>query len=185
MNCIRCNKEVEAVLEQEKLCKQCFLENIENRVRKTLKQFYLTKGNKIMILNDGTIEAVVTDYVFRKITAQIPLIIETKNKTDVNLETEQKKYTAIVVPWDLDDETSSFIDTMINNKQLEQTKTIKLLQNIYDTEIRIYADLNNFTYTEHEKTKIHKALEAMEKGHPGIEIAMLNTIKKFKEQKTT
>jgi len=184
MNCIRCGKEVETVLEQEKLCKPCFLENIEHRTKKTVKQFSLTKGNKILILDDASKEAVVSDYLFRKITTQIPLTIETKKKDSINLEKEQKSYTAIVVPWDLDDETASFIDTMINNKNIEPTKTIKLLQNIYDREARIYADLNNFTYTEHEKTKVHKALETMEQGHPGIQISMLNAIKKFKDHKT-
>ena len=184
MQCIRCSKETETVLEQEKLCKQCFFENIEHRARKTLKQFSLTKGNKILIIADGTKESIVSDYIFRKITAQIPLIIHTKKKDALQLETEQKNYTAVVVPWDLDDETASFIDTMINNKEIEKTKTIKLLQNIYDKEIKLYADLNNFTYAEQEKTKIHKALEALEKGHPGTELAMLNAIKNFEQNKS-
>lgn len=182
MNCIRCKKEIEEIMGTEKTCQTCFLELIENRARKTLSKQKLQKDDKILILEDKTKEFAVTNYLFRKIMANVPLKIEVKQKELTDLEKAKKEYTAVVVPADMDDEAERLITTMVNNGKLENDDTIKLLQNVYDREVKLFADIKKFTYAEQEKSKVQKALNKIEEKYPNSEFAILQSIKAMQKK---
>ncbi len=181
MKCIRCTKEVEYEMPNQELCQTCFLELIESRAKKALSKQNLKKGDKILIIDDGSKEFLVGEYLFRKLMQKVPIVIEIKKKDAINLENAQKEYTAIILPQDMDDEAESLIDAMINNKTLQKNKIINVLQNVYDREVKIFADIKKFKYTEQEKSKIQNALNKIEQKYPQAQFAMVQNIKALKK----
>lgn len=182
MKCARCTKEIEKNMPQDGVCQNCFLELIEHRAKKALSKQNLKKGDKILIIDDGSKEFYAADFLFRKLMDKVPLTIDTKKKETVDVEKAQKEYTAIIVPQDMDDAAETLIIAMINNKQLKKDKTINVLENIYDREVKLFADIKKFKYTEQEQSDIKKALNKIETKHPNSEFAMLQSLKAMKNK---
>jgi len=183
MKCARCQKEVEKNMPQDGMCQNCFVDLVENRARKALSGKNLKKGDKILIVDDGSKEFIVGEYLFKKILEKIPLTINVKKKDKIDLEKAQKEYTAIILPQDMDDEAETLITAMIENKPLQKEKIINVLQNVYDKEVKLYADIHKFDYLEQEKGKIQKAISKIEKSYPQVQFAIVQSIKSMQKKK--
>lgn len=182
MECARCKKTVEEKLEQQQLCQDCFVELIEQRTRKTLAKKGLKKGDKILIIDDGSKEFIVGEYLFRKIIEKVPLTIEIKKKEETDIEKARQEYTAIILPRDMDDEAETLLLAMINNIPLQKDNTINVLEKVYDEEVKIFADIKKFNYKEQEKSHIKKSLETIKQKYPQAEFALMQHIKAIKGQ---
>ena len=94
MKCQKCSKQATIILNHSPspLCKNCFLKQIEKRVRKEIRTKKLfSKDDKILIIDDNSPTAAVTKYLVAKITKHF------KPKIDIayELPPKSKQYTNI------------------------------------------------------------------------------------------
>lgn len=177
MKCARCPREIEPLMPHEGLCQNCFLDAVEHRTKKALRDCTINKGDTILIIDDNSKESAVSKYLFKKLIDKLPVTILIKKKEIIDLEQAQKEYHHIIIPWDMDDEAETFITNMVNNTPATPSSLIKLLINVYDKEVKLYADIKKFAYTEKEKSKMQNALTTIEQKYPRSQFALLNSIK--------
>lgn len=182
MECIKCRRKAGISLRHMgNLCRSCFLEIVEKRVRKELRTKRLIRKNDlILMVDDGSKEFVVGGYLLKNIIKNLPVKIDIK-KSSKNTE----KYNKIIIPWSLDDEAEEFLDALFNKKkkQKQNKKIIKLLINLSDEEIKLFAKIKGFKYKKRPKSKIKKMLDLLEKRYPGYKFSLLNSTKALSSDK--
>lgn len=182
MKCIKCNKPSTLNLKHiGVLCRNCFLKVIEKRVRKCLRtQNPIKKNDKILVINNESKEFAVGDYLLNSILKGLPVEITIKKSKTLNLPAKTTgKYNKIIIPWSLDDEDAEFIGFLFdkNPKTRFSKKSIKLLKNISEDEIILFAKIKRFKYKEKKKSGIKKMLDNVENKYPGYKFSLLNSIK--------
>lgn len=176
MSCSKCpGKAVYENKNTGNLCSSCFLDMIEKRIRKELKNSgWLNKNEKVLILDDNSLEANVTEDLFKKAIGSLPLQIE--KSTDLN-----ENYNHVILPWSLERETNGFLDELFNSKKSEKAKTkyIKLLKSVSEEEIILIAKVKNIQgkLKGNERDYVSK----LEKKYPGSKLALVKAVEEFKE----
>ncbi len=178
MECIKCGKK--SVSEYLRLCRGCFLEVIEKRVRKEFRMKELVKRNDfLLILDDGTYNAKNLIYLFRKIIGKMPVSLKTKKGKYI----PGKKINfdgKIMVPWNLDDEAVLFLRCFFEKKKIENIgnyeNIIKPLVVITDDESRQFARIMKFDFKDKKKDKVNDFLNSMEKRYPGTKFGIKKSI---------
>ncbi len=183
MLCQKCRKkESNPETHLSSLCNGCFLEQIEKRVRKELRENdWVKKNERILLVKDNSKEFFVTECLFNSILKEFPLNVETV-ETEI-LSDKLDKYDKILIPWDMDDEISIFLNEIFNNERYGKApdKIIKLLKNVSDKEVELFAKLKGFTFGQKNKTPLQEAMNLLEKKYPGSKFALLNAQKQIKE----
>ncbi len=192
MNCFKCKKKAASIRLGHvpgRLCDGCFLKLIEKRVRKEVRLRKLfSRKDHILILNDKTKESLVSQYLLRSILKHLPvtfLVFEVENRFNIS---EKKLKTIvktdavnkIVLPWSLEDEVEYFLSKMFGKLEFEKPKKplrIKLLRNVSDKEIEIFAKIKGFKYKKSKpyNKDIREMLNKLEKKHPEIKFSVLKS----------
>lgn len=179
MSCSKCpGKAVYENKNTGNLCSSCFLDMIEKRIRKELKNSgWLNKNEKVLILDDNSLEANVTEDLFKKAIGSLPLQIE--KSTDLN-----ENYNHVILPWSLERETNGFLSGLFtgNNKNVEEKqmpKCIKLLKSISEEEIELIAKIKNISGKLKGTEKNY--VSQLEKKYPGSKLALVKAVKEFEE----
>lgn len=193
MKCFKCNQPATISTPQFKdICNKHFLEVIEKRVRKFTRTNKIFKSNqKILILNDSSKEFYVSDYLVKSITKSLNVKISyQKIKSRFNFKINKKHLSCnlIILPWNLEDEADEFLSRFIKpNFKFKSypKKQTKLLKNLLDNEIKIFADLKHFRYnkkTNKTNRPLVKFLDNMEKSHQETKFSLLKTIEYLKKE---
>ena len=180
-HCHRCTKDIQPALEKQGVCETCFFELIEHRAGKVLKNHSFKKGDNVLIIDDNSKESAVTNYLFRKILSHVPLTIETQKQNREVITTASPQHHTIIIPWDLEDEAAATLTAIVNKEPTPPTPNIKLLKTIHDHEIKLFADLKHFTYTEHEQNTLQQAFRTMQEKHPNTTAAFVKSIKQLQQ----
>jgi hypothetical protein len=169
MQCIKCPNSADTDLKHlGSLCNKCFLRTIEKRIRKdlTINKVFSPNDN-ILILNDNSLKAELTEYFLKSISKDIPLNIDIKEKIT-------GKYDKIVAPKNLDDEIESFLEAMFNKTEYKKSKEIHLLKTVSNEELLILKKIlklkGNIT-----KSKLGNTLDGLEKRYPGSKFGLLKS----------
>ena len=142
---------------------------IEKRVRRDVRTKYpFSKGEHILVIDDGSNTAFVTVNLLKSILQTMPVQLEIKPQLPKDLE----KYDKIVVPWNADDELQNFLGELFENKPDHSPKAIKLLEYVLQSEVDAYAKIKGYKGKPKEKNKI---LEDLEKRFPGGKFALLKS----------
>jgi len=184
MVCFRCGKNSRISLKHiGNMCNGCFLKIIEKRVRKDIRtKKLIRKNDRILMINNSSKEFFVSGFLLRKIIKELPASIAIRKSKKLNIgQAIAKKYDKIIVPWSLDDETEGFLGYLFNKEKQQKfsKKTIKLLKNVSEEEIALFAKIKKFRYRQGKKSKIKKMLDMLEQRYPGYKFSLLNSIKQM------
>ncbi len=140
----------------------------------------IRKNDRILMVDDGSKEFVVGKYLLKNIIKNLPVEITVKKSAKT-----AKEYDKIIIPWSLDDEAEEFLGIVFNKKkkQKQNKKIIKLLINLSDEEIELFAKIKGFKYRKKPKSKIKEMLDLLEKRYPGYKFSLLNSIKALSSEK--
>lgn len=164
--CNRCSKTAELVLVDKHLCNNCFSRLIEQKIKKNLREYRLTKGMKLSITDEGC------KYIIEKI---INLPIEIVD--------EPESADKIILPWTLDDENEEFLGRMFEDKKLvvpDDENKVKLFKTLSRTDMKNYFKIKKVKYTV-EKTELGNMIDKLEKKYPGLKTSLLKSQEKIKE----
>ncbi len=173
MKCFKCKKETELEIHHLGIiCSFCFEEVIEKRVRKEIKDFgWLKKDDLVVILNDGSPEAAMSEYLIKTVVKGLPFTVEKKKDLqDIPLNAK------IVLPWSAEKESNDTLLNLFNNKLEVNNKFLKLLQSISEEEIDAFCKIKNLSGTRKPAKDL---LAKFEKRYPGTRVAFLKGIKEF------
>ena len=187
MKCIKCGKKPEISLSHiGKLCRPCFLGIIEKRVRKGLRiKKLIRKNDRILVVDNGSKESAVGGYLLKNIIKDLPVKI-TKIKTSKAITPKTtKRYDKVIIPWSLDDEAEEFLEMLFNKKKKAKPgkKTIKLLKNVSEEEIELFAKIRKFRFRKAKKTKIKQMLDNLEQRYPGYKFSLLKSTEGLSSEK--
>ncbi|MBW3001656.1 hypothetical protein KY338_00680 [Candidatus Woesearchaeota archaeon] len=179
MACIKCSRTAKIDLKHlgGSLCPSCFAEVIEKRVRKSLRDNkWLKPADKILYIDDGTLQSKVGIYLIKAIFQNQPFNIDFKKGTIKSADKLSKGYNKVLIPWNLDDEIEQYLDALFNAKKVPKTKHIKLLINISHEEISYFAKIKKIKGRQKTKSKLGKMLDSLEKRYPGSKFGLLRSI---------
>ncbi len=89
------------------LCESCLCKNIERRVRREIRtQCPLTKGDTVVIVDDGSKEARMLEYILKRLEKDFP----------IKLSKSKVKNAKYALPISLDEAAVSFLEHVINKK---------------------------------------------------------------------
>jgi hypothetical protein len=183
MKCTKCSRQARASFRQiGNLCENHFIELIEKRVRKQLRTGKIIKKNdRILFINNESKEYYAGYHLLKSIIKGLPVKIEIKKSKSLNPK-PAKKYDKVIVPWSLDDEAEEFINLLFNKKKPKKfsKKSVKLLHNVSEEEIELFAKIKRFKYRKTKKSKIKQMLDKLENRYPGYKFSLLNSTKQMK-----
>ncbi len=179
MKCVKCSKK-KVVFKDLRLCRSCFLEVIERRVRKEFRLKKLVKKHdSLLIIDDGSYDAKNLIYLTKKIIGKMPVSLKIKKgkyKPGKRIKFKGK----IIVPFNLDDEVSLFLKYFFENKKIKfighYDNIIKPLIVITDDESKTFAKIMKFKFKKKKKDKVNEFLDKMEKKYPGTKFGIKKSI---------
>jgi len=205
MLCEKCKKnkgEVNLPYLGHILCRRCFCNLIQRRVKKEIKQKkVIEEGDKVLLIDNGSIEARVSEIVINAIYKNVELIkmqvkkfelgqIEKSAKDLIKKENISKA----VIPWNLEDEITYFTDCILSGKKMDKLGHyregnlifVKLLRNVLESECDLFAEFNNISIKRGpEKDKrindVKGLINRVNKKHCETKFSLLKSIDKLNE----
>lgn len=167
MKCIKCKAISKIEIKGTgKFCKKCFLDMIIKRIKKDIRQLNLKKNSKIILVKETTPSFLLSKYVLENL--ELPIKLEIKKEIEI------KRKNNIIYPKSMDDIAEEFFQNIIQNKKTR--KTISILKNISDFEIKKFADFMGWKYKKYKKNIL---LDKLEKKYPNIKFALLKSMEKI------
>jgi hypothetical protein len=162
MICEKCKKnkgEINLPYLGHLLCRRCFCNLIQRRVKKEIKQKKIIEENdKVLLVDDGSIEARVSEIVINAIYKKVKLVknhvksfsLGHLDKPTKNV-IKKEKISKVVIPFNLDNEIAYFTDCVFSGKKVDKLSHykegkitfVKLLRNILESECDLFAEFNN------------------------------------------
>lgn len=159
------------------MCPSCFAEVIEKRVRKSLRDNnWLKPEDKILYIDDGTMQSGVGIFFINAIFKNKPFNFSFKKGTTKSAARLSKGYDKVLIPWSMDDEVEQYLDALFNAKKVPKTNHIKLLINVSDEEIALFAKIKKIKGKQKAKTVLGKMLDNLEKRYPGSKFGLLRSV---------
>ena len=168
MKCYLCRKK--AAIKKQKnrfICNKCFCWLFEKRIR---KQTRLDKSfnaeDRIFVVGD------VAKHLVKSITKNMDVKFVSKN------------YDKKVIEWTLDDELNQFVKEMFQGKkhEKEDKKHIKILKNVIDEEVKLFAKIKELKFKPNKKDKtIQKFLDSVQARFPNAKYNLLRNISELRE----
>ena len=184
MNCVKCGKSGEVKVQNLVACEKCFLKIIEKRVRKEIRlKKLIRKNDKILIINDGTAEFFVSEYLLKNIIKDLPVEI-TSSKQDYKLgDIVNGDYNKLIIPWNADKEDEYFLENIFSNQKskywghfiIKEKTYIKLLLPVLQAEVEIFAKIKGLKFKTRKKTNISNMLDKLEKEYPEVKFSLLKS----------
>jgi hypothetical protein len=205
MLCEKCKKnkgEVKLPYLGHLLCRRCFCNLIKRRVRKEIKQKKVIEENeKVLLIDDGSIEAKISEIVINAIYKKVKLIKkqvkkfelkQTEKSTKDSIKKEDIK--KVVIPWNLDDEISYFTDCVFSGNNTDKMghykekgiTFVKLLRNVLESECDLFAEFNDIGIKKRAKKDkkvkdIKSLISRINNKHFETKFSLLKSIDKLNE----
>ncbi len=180
--CVKCGKKpFFNVL--NKLCEPCFLEVVEKRVRRFVRGKDLFKKNSnVLLVDDGSAEAKVGEFLFKSIFKDFPLKFEVVEKQFSDISSKDiENHDRIIVPWNLDMDAENLLSSIFHKKNIppDNNKFVKLLSSLSKEEIVEFARLKGFVFTQKSISEASKFIDLIEKKYPGTKFSIINSREKL------
>jgi len=176
--CKLCEKKpVYEFTNQRKLCARCFINYFQKKVLYIIRKFKMIRNNDIVVYeNKGDFRGVVLEDVLKMFSekAMVELIRDKSNK----------KITKKAISSTIDLEANKIVHSLIKGdiKDLKgvapvENKVVKPLYLFLDEEVLLYAKLRKLKSKKQkmDKDKISKFIGELEKKHPEIKRAIVNS----------
>ena len=180
--CKQCEtKPVYEFTNQRKLCKNCFIKYFQKKVLYTIRKFKMIKRDDVIgYENNKGFRGVVLEDVLKMFSKKAMVEL-------VKMPTK-KKVNKIAVASTIDLESNEIVNEIIkgNLKKFKKIKpvegkSIKPLYLFLDKEVSLYANLKDlkFIKKKQKKDKILEFVDELEKKHPEIKRAVVNSYLKI------
>jgi hypothetical protein len=168
MRCSKCVKEAVA----EEFCKSHFFELVEKRAKEAIRDIgWLKKGEKILVVNDGTAAGVASEYLLKKVVGGLPLKITVRRK--IVQAVGAKGFDRIILPYSLDDKIEIFLKAMFEqNKVKTDKKQLLLAGHLANDELEQFLKLKHLTFRQKKKSKLGLLLDKLEQRLPKTRFAL-------------
>jgi hypothetical protein len=180
--CKQCEKNpVYEFTNKRKLCKNCFIKWFQKKVLYTIRKFSLIKNDDVIGYKNKK--------DFREIVLEdILLMISAKGMVEIVKLPSKKKTNKTAISLNINLESHNVIDSVINKKisKLPEISPIQKIKNkiiikplylFLDKEILLYAKLKKLKFNKEKikEDKISKFIDDLEKKHPEIKRAIVNS----------
>ncbi|MCX8147023.1 MAG: hypothetical protein N3D84_00990 [Candidatus Woesearchaeota archaeon] len=170
IKCLKCSKNVFL----NEFCRQHFIENVEKRVKKEIRENANLKKGDVLFVNNNNSK--ILEYFIKNVI-----------KTPVEITRDKKsKYNKEIVLWTMDDEIALFLHQLFNNKKIigvgQDKKRIKLFRTIKDNELIEYAKIKKLHFKRKKgknENEILKEVYEIEKRHKETMNSILRCIEKI------
>lgn len=190
MKCHLCKKRKGTVEYIKKyVCSECFSRIIEKRIRKELRVRKLIRKNDKLLVFDGLslyfLKKILTmpvKTVFKKLDVVVDETIFT-NKTLEKLKSKHKTNKTIV-PWTLDNETSYFLESLMENKKPRYISYVdgfvKLFRTIQEDELIQFAKIKKMGFKLMKANTAKEILDVMDSKYSETKFSLLKSIEEVK-----
>jgi tRNA(Ile)-lysidine synthase TilS/MesJ len=153
------------------LCKACFVEVIERRARKAVKDFgWLQKGQEVHAVEDASAQGKAAAALFRRVIKGLPVEHVPADQAEV-----------LVVGKTADDEAEGFLNQLFAGRLEQKSTVLNVLANISTAEIEKYCELQDIAGEPMQKSALRQKLEGLEKRYPGTMFALQKSQESFRE----
>jgi hypothetical protein len=165
---------------QRKLCKRCFINYFYKKFLFTIRKFEMINSKDVIGYKKGG------DFKSAVLEEMLDFISKKYNFNIVKL--PNKKASKIAVNSSLDSESAKIMEILIDRKSTDLkscfpvvSKEIKPLYLFLDEEILLFAKIKEIKFKEYKKNrgKIEDLTDEMEKNHPEVKRAIVNSFLKL------
>jgi hypothetical protein len=165
--CIHCSKKADTHLPYlHPLCRQCFCNVIEKRIRRyTRLNKVFSKGDRIIAVGE------LNQYLIPHIIKGLPVEIESRKTAPV-----KDSNAKVVVNWTLDDETCAFLEQLLTGKKREMRHQ-SILKTVTDKELLLFAGFNKLRFKPNRKnSEVQRILDTLEAKHPETKFSLMKSM---------
>lgn len=165
MRCVKCKANV---LEDFDFCRSHFVENVERRVKKDIRQNSLIRKDETLLVKEPLSRHFLENVI------NVPVRIGKKGRE--------------IILWTMDNEILVFLDALFSGKKVKgsgigiKKDRIKLFRTVTDRELDAYTKIKGIRFskkrTESEK-KILAELDKLEKDHKETRFSLLRSIEEI------
>ncbi len=154
------------------LCKTCFLDVLQRRARKALKDAgWLQPRQKVHFAFDETALGRAAEALFLAVIKGLPLDYVPAEQAEV-----------IVVGKTADAEAEDFLHELFAGRLVEKRTVLNVLANISAAELEKYCEFMSITSTSLEKSALRKHLDTLEQRYPGTVFALQKSKESFTKE---
>lgn len=182
--CHLCNtKPVYEFTNKRKLCKNCFIHWFEKKFLYINRKFGMIKRGDVIVIKGNDYKNEVLKHILRNLKDKLMIKVDNKNINKTALTST------------IDSEAEEIIQILINQNAKELKKLfpvikdnkitiIKPLYLFLDEEVLLYAKLKNIKFKNKVKkdNKISEFINELEKKHPEVKRAVVNSCLKLPEK---
>jgi hypothetical protein len=195
MACIKCKRDKDEISIAHlpgKVCRGCFLDIVEKRVRKNTRiEGYFREGDDIVFLDDGSANSAVSRYFLGRLTEhrKPKIAVEKVDEMDDVFGTRRNKVieallkkhptSRLVVPVNADNEAELFLSEMAGaGHRRPSPRLIKLIKCLSQKEVELFAQLKGFKYSKAlpDDSEIKTLLDRLSAESPDIKFAVLASL---------
>jgi hypothetical protein len=172
MNCRRCLKMADCSLHHfGPLCKGCFSELIEKRVRKYIRLHdFFKKNDSILVAGD------VSCHFIKRIMPELPMDIQ---RVSINYKKTSKK--RLFIDYTLDDEINDFLNRMFS-KKTPKKNVYSIIKVLTDEEAETYSKFHGTMFKKNRKKKhVQEFIDGLERVYPEIKFSLAKSIDELKD----
>ncbi len=177
------------------MCRQCFIDIVEKRVRRNSRiNEYFSKGDDIVFLDDGSANSAVSWYFLERFTEHRSPKIRKERVDEMDdvfgtrrnraVEALLKKYPSskLVLPVNADNEAELFLGEMAGMGHKKPCpRLIKLVKCLSQKEVEMFARLKGFKYSGSSisDSSIKRMLDRLELESPDIKFALIKSLEEI------
>lgn len=151
------------------LCRACFVDVVQKRCRKALKDAgWLKPGQKVHVVEGREALSVL----FKSVVKGLPVELVSQEQAEV-----------IIVGKTADDEAEEFVDQLFAGKIEPRSAAVNLFANISTVELEKYCELEGISDAAKPKSELRTRLDALEKRYPGTYFALQKSQESFRENR--
>jgi tRNA(Ile)-lysidine synthase TilS/MesJ len=191
MKCVKCRAEATVHLDNLDSCRGCFQKIIQKRVRKEIRiKSLIVKGDKILVLDDGSAEAKLAVYLLKEIIKGLPVKIEQKKGKYVIGEEIKGNYDKIILPWNADKEGEYLLRCFFEKKKplylsnfgIKGKKYIKPLVHVMHKEAAEFCRIKKIKFTDNKETSLaSEMISKLQKQYPEIVFSLVKSSEELKK----
>ncbi len=167
----RCGREDAFLSEGVAVCTGCFIYQFEKRVKRTLSEHSLKKGDKVRVVGE------LAEYVFKKL---VPIPLDATFVSSVS--GVKKDYDAVVMEWTLEDECAEFLRAMGGDGTFtSDASAIHLFRSLAEEDVLRYAELRGIRFTPAAKDEHWLRFLKSFDDHPEMKRNMLRMADEFRK----
>jgi hypothetical protein len=168
--CVKCNSPARLHLKSlHPLCKDCFCEVIEKRIRKHARLNTLfKKGDSIVVIGR------LNQYLVPRIVKGLPLTITNRQRPPARTSSK------VFGTWTLDDEVCSYLEELLTGRT-RRPAFHSILKRTTDEELKLFAKYRKLEFTANRKNpEVQRMLDTLEKRHPETRFSLMKSIEALK-----